>query len=73
MYADSGIQWIDLIYDWCVILLINAADQLGITYEEINVWLFVIVIPLVLIFLVITNFILFLKLRAYKYQNIDCA
>ena len=69
MYADSGIQWVDLIYDWCVILLIKGAEQIGITYEEINVWLFVILGPLVLIFLVITNLILFLKLRAHKNKN----
>ena len=41
MYADSGIEWIDIIYNWCVLLLINLANQIGITYEEINVWLFV--------------------------------
>ena len=38
MYADSGIAWIDIIFDWCVLFLIKTANQLGITYEEINVW-----------------------------------
>ena len=32
--ANSGIPWIDAIFDWCVILLYDVAAQLGITYEE---------------------------------------
>ncbi len=44
--ANSGIYWIDLVYDFCVMLLIDSARFLGITYEEINVWLFVVIWPL---------------------------
>ena len=44
--ANSGIFLIDLIYDFCVKLLIDTASFLGITYEEINVWLFVVIWPL---------------------------
>ena len=44
--ANSGIVWIDAVFDFCVILLIDAAKILGITYEEINVWLFVVIWPL---------------------------
>ena len=44
--ANSGIYWIDVVYDFCVILLIDTARFLGITYEEINVWLFVIIWPI---------------------------
>ena len=44
--ANSGIYWIDLVFDYCVKLLIDAASFLGITYEEINVWLFVVIWPL---------------------------
>ena len=36
----SGIIWIDTVYDACIILLIEVAYVLNITYEEINVWLF---------------------------------
>lgn len=43
--ASSGIPWIDAVFDWCVILLFDIAGVLGITYEEINVWLFVIIGP----------------------------
>ena len=46
--ANSGIAWIDAWFDFCVILLINMAKWLGITYEEINVYLFCIIMPIVL-------------------------
>ena len=45
--ANSGIYWIDVIYDFCVRLLIDIARFLGITYEEINVWLFVVIWPII--------------------------
>ena len=47
-WGDSGIKWIDVTFDWCIQLLLNIADYLGITYEEINIWLFVIILPLLL-------------------------
>ena len=47
--ANSGIYWIDVTFDWCVRLLYSVANVIGITYEEINVWLFVIIIPLILL------------------------
>jgi hypothetical protein len=36
----------DQIFDWCVNVLIYWAGMLGITYKEINVWVFVIIWPL---------------------------
>jgi len=47
-WGDSGIKWIDVTFDWCIQLLLNVADYLGITYEEINIWLFVVILPLLL-------------------------
>jgi hypothetical protein len=47
---------IGAIFDKCVDLLVFLANQLGMTYEAINVWIFVIIWPiftLALIFLVI--------------------
>ena len=44
--ANSGINWIDVVFDFFVKLLIDAARFFGITYEEINVWLFVVIWPL---------------------------
>jgi len=37
MSYDEGIN---LIFDYCVELLIIAAQSIGMTYEEINVWFF---------------------------------
>ena len=44
--ANSGIVWIDQIFNFCVRLLYDVGLVLGITYEEINVWLFVIIWPI---------------------------
>jgi hypothetical protein len=51
--ADSGILWIDTIFDWAVIALVQCAKLMGITYEEINVWLFVIGWPLVTLIMMV--------------------
>ena len=69
MYADSGIVWIDIIFDWCVLFLIKTANQLGISYEEINVWLFVSILPLVLLISLLMNWALLLKLIKLKKEN----
>ena len=45
--ANSGILWIDNVFDWSVIALVECAKLLGITYEKINVWLFCVAWPLV--------------------------
>ena len=45
--ANSGIEWVDNIFNFCVILLYNIGSLFGITYEEISVWLFVVIWPLI--------------------------
>ena len=52
--ANSGIDWIDLTFDFCVTIY-EIANAIGITYEEINVWLFVIALPLLLAFSLALN------------------
>jgi hypothetical protein len=44
---------IDQIFDWCVNVLVYWAGLLGITYREINVWVFVIIWPILTIVLVV--------------------
>ena len=39
----------DQIFDWCVNVLIYWAGIFGITYKEINVWVFVIIWPILTI------------------------
>ena len=51
--ANSGIPWIDVIFDWAVIALYEVAGWFNITYEEINVWLFCIAWPLLTIALML--------------------
>jgi hypothetical protein len=38
---------IDAIFNGCVLLLVFLADQLGISYEAINVWVFVVIWPVI--------------------------
>jgi hypothetical protein len=40
---------IDRIFDLCVDLLVWLADRLGMTYKAINVWVFCVIVPLVLL------------------------
>ena len=42
-------QIIDDIFDYCVELLIIGARAIGMTYEEINVWFFIVFEPLVFV------------------------
>ena len=44
--ANSGIEWIDIIFNFCVRLLYDIGSILGISYEEINVWIFVVIWPI---------------------------
>jgi len=57
--GGSGINWIDVIFRYCVVLLVNVAKILGISYEELNIWIFIIIQPLIIIFL----FVWVLRLR----------
>ena len=43
--GESGIGWIDSLFKLCVIFLVDLADFLGLTYEEINIYIFVIIWP----------------------------
>ena len=61
--GESGIYWIDLVFKICVISLVDLAEVLGITYEEINVWIFVIIWPILTFYLITRNILLKKKLR----------
>jgi hypothetical protein len=43
----------DKVFDWCVDLLEFLAPRLGMTYKELNVWLFVIVMPGMIVMLAV--------------------
>ena len=44
--ANSGIYWIDETFNFCVRLLYDKAAILGMSYEEITVWLFCVIWPI---------------------------
>ena len=56
-------NWINYTFDWCVTLLEQTAYLLGLTYQEINVWLFVIILPAILLFSFTLNLYFILRLN----------
>ena len=42
----------DTLFNWCVDVLVYGANILGMTYKEINVWVFVIIWPIVTVLLI---------------------
>ena len=63
--GGSGIEWIDAVFRYCVVLLVDIAKDLGISYEELNIWVFIIIHPLITVFL----FFWILRLRR-KIKNL---
>ena len=61
--GNSGIYWIDSVFDACVLFLLWSAKMMGITYDEINVYLFCIAVPLIIVYQHYR--IKYLKRRAY--------
>ena len=57
----------DEVFDWCVRLLVFLAAQFGMTYKEINVWIFVVIWPVITIALII--FLILQQLRIRKLLN----
>jgi type III secretory pathway component EscS len=57
----------DAIFDWCVKLLYAWSGMLGITYEEINVIIFVFLYPIFVVLLI--GYIIGLKRKIKKLQT----
>ena len=51
--GGSGINWIDAIFRYCVVLLVNVAKPLGISYEALNIWMFIIIQPTIIVILMV--------------------
>ena len=64
--ANSGIYWIDVTFDWCVNFLYKIASLIGLSYEEINIWLFVIIGPISLLMSIFLNFYFYKKVKKPK-------
>jgi len=54
----------DKTFDWCVWLLVELAKPLGMTYNEINIWIFVIIEPL--IFVCMLAYIIHLRRKLFS-------
>jgi len=59
--VETGVVWIDTLFRYCVYILIEAAKWLGTSYEALNVWLFVFILPGLLVASLITNVVLWKK------------
>ena len=64
--GGSGIDWIDTVFRLCVVLLVDLADFLGVSYEEINIWIFVIIWPALSILGIVWIIILKFRVRKLK-------
>ena len=52
--GSSGNDFLDFAFKICVIVLVDLADLLGVSYEALNIILFVVIQPaLILLFLVL--------------------
>jgi hypothetical protein len=47
-----SVKMIDTIFDQCVLLLLFLADLFGMTYKAINVWIFVVIWPVLTLTLI---------------------
>ena len=62
-------QFINKVFDLCVDILLYGADILGMTYNEINIWLFVIIQPLIHIIMAVWIFYLIRSNRKLRINN----
>lgn len=60
--ANSGVYWVDAVFNFCVRLLYEVASLLGTSYEAINVWLFVFLMPTLLLISLTANILMWKKL-----------
>ena len=61
--GSSGGPTIDYIFKLCVVLLTELAQFLGTSYEAINIWIFVIIWPILTLYLIFRVILLRRKIR----------
>jgi hypothetical protein len=61
--GNSGAPTIDYIFKLCVVLLTDLAQFLGTSYEAINIWIFVIIWPILTLYLILRVILLRVRLR----------
>ena len=58
---EKQLKKIDIIFYLCVHFLQWLAKKLGMTYNEINVWLFCVILPLIMLASILLNIYLLLR------------
>lgn len=66
IHTKETLNAMDTIFDWCVDLLEYLAPHVGMTYKELNVWLFVIVMPGMIVILIVFCTYLWRELRRVR-------
>lgn len=61
--AGSGILWVDNLFNSCVLFLVQIASLFGVTYEELNVYLFCIAWPIITVYMIFRILYLRWKIR----------
>ena len=59
--GEKQLKKIDIIFYLCVHFLQWLAKKLGMTYNEINVWLFCVILPLIMLASILLNIYLLLR------------
>ena len=59
----------DAIFDWCVNVLVYFAGVFGITYKEINMWVFVILWPILTLALLVVVLIQHIRIRRLESEQ----
>ena len=66
IHTKETLNAMDTIFDCCVDLLEYLAPHVGMTYKELNVWLFVIVMPGMIVILIVFCTYLWRELRRVR-------
>ena len=53
-------------FQWCVDLLVALAAKVNMTYEEVNVWIFVIIEPIVFLIMLVIIYRQYLVIKSLK-------
>ncbi|MFL5753963.1 MAG: hypothetical protein ACJ76F_11190 [Bacteroidia bacterium] len=61
---------LNILYWYCTDFCINAANLFGITYIEFNFILFIVIYPLLLLFLIAVNLNRYIIRRIRKHKNL---
>ena len=61
--GDSGVYWVDEIFKLCVIFLVDLSNLIGVSFEKINIWIFVIIWPLLTLYQTVRILVLKHKIR----------